>query len=303
MMRSKYILIGTVVGVLLSSVAVVLAGQIDSPQAPAHEDAQMYTLEQIYDRLDGGAPATKMISFTEPATGPVTGTMHDLNDILVKAPAPDNTDGATKAEVANGKKYWSLRTDGSGGSSWGLETGQLYGGCWCTCASCSLNGTRWCDNGDGTVTDLTTCLVWLKDATCVGWRPWADTTAADATRYDSALTLAGILHDGSTEFPDGDCRLSDNSTEGDWRLPTKSELYDLSHGTEQVRYPSYRRAFTDVKAGYYWSSSVPGGVYKANAWTMEFYMPPVNSVRMAFWAKGCIDDPPHAYVWPVRSGQ
>ena len=36
------------------------------------------------------------------------------------------------------------------------------------CCEClgTLNGTRWCDNEDGTVTDLSTCLVWLKNTMC-----------------------------------------------------------------------------------------------------------------------------------------
>lgn len=33
----------------------------------------------------------------------------------------------------------------------------------CTCKG-TLYENRWCDNGNGTVTDLTTCLVWLKKA-------------------------------------------------------------------------------------------------------------------------------------------
>jgi hypothetical protein len=306
-MRSKYILIGIMVGVLLSSVAVVLAGSIDSPGPPDSDGVQqMYTLEQIYDRLNEGTAATKMTTFTEPGSGPGS-TMNTLNDVMAKAPAPDNTDGATKAQVANGNKYWSLRTDGGGGSSWGLETGQLYGGCVCTCANCSLNGTRWCDNGDGTVTDLTTCLVWLQDASCVGPMPWADTVVSADTLEWGAVTLASILYDGSTEFGGGDCGLSDNSSLGDWRLPTKNELYDLTHRTEPVRKPSYPRAFTDIQWSRYWSSTTHA-TYKANAWVLEFTPPPpINNVGMAYWAKECFEppcpNPVRSYMWPVRGGQ
>ena len=44
-----------------------------------------------------------------------------------------------------------------------------YGGCTCTG---TMFGKRWCDNGDGTVTDLTTCLVWLKKADWGGQKVW-----------------------------------------------------------------------------------------------------------------------------------
>jgi len=78
-------------------------------------NTESYTLEDIYNRLDTGTEDGPS-AFAEPAAGPGTGTMYDLNAIMGGAPAADNTDGATKAEVANSKKYWSLRTDGSGGS-------------------------------------------------------------------------------------------------------------------------------------------------------------------------------------------
>ena len=239
-------------------------GSLDSPASPSDAVGQMVTLEQIYDLLTTGTTTEKMSAFTDPTSGPAS-TMHTLDDIMM---------------AAQGNR------------------------CHCLCTGCTLHGTRWCDNGDGTVTDLTTCLVWLKDADCAGWRPWADTTAPDATRFDSALSLAGRLYDGSTEFGGGDCGLTDGSTSGDWRLPTKSELYDLTHGVDPVRKPSYPPAFTNVMWSRYWSSSVPGGDYKANAWYLEFSpAPPLNEVSFWIAAKGCIDDPPNAYVWPVRGGQ
>ncbi len=63
-MRAKYMVIGVVVGGLLSLAAVVLAGSLDPPSGPTDAASQMYSLEQIYDRLDTGAVGTKMASFT-----------------------------------------------------------------------------------------------------------------------------------------------------------------------------------------------------------------------------------------------
>ena len=80
-MRTKYIAIGVVLGVLLSSVVVVLAGSTDSPAGPTDPAVQMYTLEQIYDRLTTGAAVTKMEEFTEPGSGPGD-TMHSLDEIM-----------------------------------------------------------------------------------------------------------------------------------------------------------------------------------------------------------------------------
>jgi len=99
-----------VVGVLLSSAVFVLAGTPDSPGAPGVTNS--FTLEDIYNRLNAGTAGVQS-TFTEPAAGPGTGTMHTLNEIMGKAPAADNTNGATTAQVLTGKTYWGLRTDGT----------------------------------------------------------------------------------------------------------------------------------------------------------------------------------------------
>jgi hypothetical protein len=68
-----------------------------------------------------------------------------------------------------------------------------------------LANYRYIDNGDGTVTDNRTGLIWLKNANCFGRKDWK-----------TAMQLAAKLADGQ-------CGLSDGSKPGDWRLPTKDE--------------------------------------------------------------------------------
>jgi len=97
---------------------VVIAGSNDPPEGPSHQDSQMYTLEQIYQRLVSGSAGEKMENFTEPATGPGI-TMHTLNDIMNVAPVI-NASGAMTSEVKAGKTFWGL-TEGE----WGLQTGTL----------------------------------------------------------------------------------------------------------------------------------------------------------------------------------
>ena len=70
----KYV-IGIVIGVLLSSAAIVLAGSMEPPSGPTDPASQMYTLEQIYNRLNTGAAATRMTTFTEPGSGPVAAAL------------------------------------------------------------------------------------------------------------------------------------------------------------------------------------------------------------------------------------
>ena len=68
---------------------------------------------------------------------------------------------------------------------------------------------RFTDNGDGTVTDNLTGLIWLKYANCFGETNWHD-----------AL-------DASNNLTNGQCGLSDGSNLGDWRLPNEGELGSL----------------------------------------------------------------------------
>ena len=83
-MRRKNMLTGIVVGVVMGvlfSAAVVLAGSLEPSVGPTAAGSQMYTLDQIYNRINNGAAATKMTTFTEPSSGPTAGTMHTLDEI------------------------------------------------------------------------------------------------------------------------------------------------------------------------------------------------------------------------------
>jgi len=68
---------------------------------------------------------------------------------------------------------------------------------------------RFIDQGDGTVRDNLTGLIWLKEADCFGMPPWGQ-----------ALSFANGLASGQ-------CWLSDGSHAGDWRLPNREELESL----------------------------------------------------------------------------
>jgi len=153
-----------------------------------------------------------------------------------------------------------------------------------------LVGTRWCDNGDQTVTDMTTGLIWLRHADWGEEKPWRSDTPGG---YDDAHTRAGLLEDGEVVYygiGGYEFILNDGSDVGDWRLPTKTELYNLIRGTEAVRNSSMR-AFRGVQPSLYWSSSTwwEGAINYARVMHMEngtqFYDEKIDS----------------HYVWPVRS--
>jgi hypothetical protein len=120
-MRNKTMLIGAigvVMGLLLAAAGSVLAGSLNPTAGPASAASQMYTLQQIYDRLATGAAGAKMTGFTEPTSGPTGGTMPTLDEVMAKAPALDNTNGATADQVISGKTFWGLTA-----GAWGPQMG------------------------------------------------------------------------------------------------------------------------------------------------------------------------------------
>ena len=74
---------------------------------------------------------------------------------------------------------------------------------------------RFQDNGDGTLTDKATGLIWLRNANCFGTRTW-----------NQALSDCNGLSSGQ-------CGLTDGSSPGDWRLPSIRELRSVFDYSQQ----------------------------------------------------------------------
>ena len=228
-------------------------------------------LAGYYNAFDLSAVDTDLASGNVRSTVSIYGVAGNSN--VVNTSSGD----AAAGDIKDGKKAW---VDGN------EVTGELHGGCTC-CSTCTLYASRWCDNGDGTVTDLTTCLVWLKKADWGGTRKLEDCT----THYD-AHTQAGTLRAG---FIGAD--LSDGSVEGDWRLPTKTELDGLVNGTPNLRCtsgPCDLYAFTGVQSYAYWSSTTDAD-YPLVPYAWYVYLP--NGFVSSASKTSTF------YVWPVRGGQ
>jgi len=140
---------------------------------------------------------------------------------------------------------------------------------------------RFVDNANGTVTDMLTGLVWLRNANCF------------ATTWMQALGDANTLASGS-------CGLTDGSVAGDWRLPSVNELqslvdyeYDwpaLSNAAGTGHWNS-GDAFSGVQPNKYWSaSSCAFGPWYA--WFVDLSNGEVKHLNKTF----------SFYVWPVRGG-
>jgi hypothetical protein len=147
---------------------------------------------------------------------------------------------------------------------------------------------RYVDCGNGTVYDTETDLLWLKNANCYGALDW--TAASNAA--------AGL--------EDGECGLTDNSSPGDWRLPTKSEWEATVAQAKDMEcyhppltntpgtgcYSDGPQPFTGVLSDLYWSSTVWEEDPSA-AWFMY----------MTFGYMDVDDWSISHFVWPVRGGQ
>jgi hypothetical protein len=136
---------------------------------------------------------------------------------------------------------------------------------------------RFIDNDDGTVSDNLTNLVWLRNANCFGAQ----------TLDNATLDAAGLKS--------GECGLTDDSVEGDWRLPTFEELSGLK-ADSHTRNPNYLSGswiiagtpFLSVQPNYYWSTTNCSLTGLAWFRAVGFY----SACTIATY-----DD---QYAWPVR---
>jgi hypothetical protein len=264
-MRNKYILIGlSIIVALAAAVVMVLAGNPSTPPGPP-ETTSSYTLNDIYDRLNTGAAATPS-TFTEPSSGPAVGTMHTLDEIydLIGERAPVPQTGQTIS--------YTVGDDGD------LERGVVW------------PDPRFTDNGDGTVTDNLTGLVWLKNINCTAFFA-GDTTGNNWRSWSDAFAAARSLSSGY-------CGLADGSSAGDWRLPNIRELQSLidysKYGTPPDSALPEGHPFT-VQNQNYWSSTTWAAIPSTYVWSLNLGSGDVNTVDT-----NTVDD---LLVWPVRGGQ
>ncbi|MBF0117244.1 MAG: DUF1566 domain-containing protein [Desulfobacterales bacterium] len=273
----------------IGCISFALAGNLDSPAAPTDQASAIYTLEDIYNRLITGSTGSKRTgSFKEPTTGP-TSTVHTINEIMSKAPSIDNSNGAAVNDVRSGKTFWGITS-----GQWGLKTGTANismpnpaptektgqttsytagddgavqkGAAWST--------PRFTDNGNGTVTDNNTGLIWLKDANCFTRRTWAQ-----------GLSDCAALANGS-------CSLTDGSQAGDWRLPNIKELKSLIDYSKSLPALPSSHLFSNIQSTSYWSSTT----LSSNT-DNAFY------INLDYGSFEALSKTNSYYVLPVRGGQ
>jgi hypothetical protein len=236
--------------------AAAMAGSLDSPAGPTEAGSAMNTLEDIYNLINlGTTKVPRTGPFAEPTAVPAA-TGHTLTQVYERA--------KTSSRPAKTGQTSTVPFPAPTGSDGDLRKGVTW------------PSPRFTDNNNGTVTDNLTGLIWLKNANCGIALNW------------------GFAIDYSAALAAGDCGLSDSSTVGQWRLPNRFELESLLDLSKASPALPEGHPFSNVQAGYYWSSTTRAGAEYTNyAWSMDLQTGYVPSS-----GKGST-----YYVWPVRGGQ
>ena len=106
-------------------------------------------------------------------------------------------------------------------------------------ADFTINSPSFTDNGDGTVTDNVTGLIWQK-------------TDGGEMTFEKASTYCKLLNLGGTT---------------DWRLPTSHELFDINN-FDKVN-PALNTVYFTITAAEYWWTSEPRADDAANVWVVN----------------------------------
>jgi len=155
---------------------------------------------------------------------------------------------------------------------------------------------RYIDNGDNTVTDTQSGLIWLKNANCIGTQyPLfaKDCTSGEGpVNWEQAQAFVAGLN--NKQFPECDA----NHT--DWRLPNVQEMQSLVHyGFSKPAMSNAagngpwqeKDAFSNVKSNSYWTST-PDSANTDLAWRLRMDRGLLFTEQKSY----------PFYVWPVRGG-
>lgn len=142
--------------------------------------------------------------------------------------------------------------------------------------SAAQANSRFIDNGDGTVTDTSTSLMWLQNAACIGAADW-----------QSSFTKLKSYNSNQASY---DCGAKHN-TYSDWSIPNRHELRSLiDHDTDLPALP-VSHPFSNVQPNYWTSTTAqfnPSQAYKIFMGTGELQVSTKETLQ---------------YIWPVRPAE
>jgi hypothetical protein len=144
----------------------------------------------------------------------------------------------------------------------------------------SINPISYSDNGNGTVTDNITGLIWQK---CSAGQN-NDSTCSGPALYYNWFKASGIFDPNYNPSSQDICGVLDLGGSTDWRLPTKMELLGIVDYALASPGPTINLSyFPNTMASNFWSSSTPPAT-PGNAWGVHF-----NSGFANSFSKGDID--------------
>ena len=220
------------------------------PTYPPAENGNHSSLTHLYSQVSTG----ETLDFGNTHTPDKR--VYTLNEIMNKLPKLRSDNYALTTDVSAGFKY---RTVGDSSvpdhytnpveNNW--DGHRLYSDCPRTGQDYSFHhgddglihagwdwpNPRFSDNGDGTITDEMTYLVWLKNPGLLV-----------ATNWTGALDQVNALKDG-------DAGLSDGSVAGKWRLPNIRELNSLMAARQKNPALPWGHPFLGIQSTHYWSST------------------------------------------------
>lgn len=174
-------------------------------------------------------------------------------------------DSGTNVKATSVNQVWAVKGSASGAiklPATGIYVVFAAGDDGSTQSGVMAPSPRFVDNGNGTITDMLTGLLWLKQANCLQG-DWA-------TAVGAVNTLAS-----------GQCGLTDGSAAGAWRMPNRNEMeslqdrmqMNLSQFLNQTDLNAdgsvYQAAILSsfLSSQYYWTSTTDAA-NPAEAWTV-----------------------------------
>lgn len=242
------------------------------------------------------------VTGTVPAGNNVTGTSGSLSVTI-----PDGLYSGSKTAAANDTNLVSGNIR-SGAGIFGVSgsviqasgnaaaADVLIGKTFSNAGAAGVSGTRYpspvyttgqtfTDNGDGTVTDNRTGLMWMKNAdlaATAGYDP--DSPGDSRVSWNNAVAfIAGINSGAYTAY---------NCGYTDWRLPHIKELFSLTDMANFNPALPSGHPFSNVQPSEYWSATADVSTSVA-AWYLHL------SVGLVYSGSNTST----YYVWPVRGGQ
>jgi len=187
-----------------------------------------------------------------------TDTDEDYCGLCTNSCASDEMCIAGSCEICLSDNYAPVPKTGQTTSYYSGDDGDLQMG---------FPKERFTDNGDGTVTDNYTGLMWTKNAQQIsGTKTWS-----------AALSS---------------CNGLDYAGYDDWRLPNVRELLSLlDYGATHPAVPS-DNPFNNIQVAWYWSSTTDE-YNRIRAWSIN-----IDCGHVSDYGKDVFN-----YVWPVRDGQ